>query len=113
MKGGTMFSMFGQKIRKSTFFEKLLLIVGIGVGIVGFKLLNVVYGANPVLNWHALIAIFLWLVLIFLIILTDSSESIKEELAIIIKEHIEETKLLKEEIKLLRADLGIHLKKRK
>ncbi len=100
-----MFSMFGHKIRKSTFFEKLLLIVGIIVGFIGFKLLNAAYAQSPGLSWQALIALFLWLVLIFLIILTDSSESIKEELAIIIREHVEETKLLREEVKLLREDL--------
>jgi uncharacterized membrane protein YcjF (UPF0283 family) len=108
-----MFSLFGQKFRKSTVFEKLLLIVGIVVGIVGFKLLNAAYAQNPGLSWHALIALFLWLLLIFLIILTDSSEGIKEELAIIIKEHVAETKLLREEVKLLREDLKIHIKKRR
>ncbi len=108
-----MFSMFGQKIRSSTFFEKLLLLVGVVVGIIGFKLLNAAYAQNPGLSWQALIALFLWLLLIFLIILTDSSESIKEELAIIIKEHVTETKLLREEVKLLRADLKTHVTKRK
>lgn len=105
--------MFGQKIRSSTFFEKLLLIVGIVVGIIGFKLLNATYAQNPGLSWQALIALFLWLVLIFLVILTDSSESIKEELAIIIKEHVTETKLLREEVKLLRTDLKAHVAKRR
>jgi hypothetical protein len=107
-----MFSMFGQKIRKSTFFEKLLLLVGVIVGIVGFKLLNAAYMDNPGLTWLALIALFLWLILIFHIILTDSSESIKEELAIIIKEHVTETKLLREEVKLLRTDLKAHVKRK-
>jgi uncharacterized membrane protein YcjF (UPF0283 family) len=108
-----MFSMFGQKIRSSTFFEKLLLLVGIVVGFIGFKLLNAAYAQSPGLSWQALIALFLWLVLIFLIILTDSSEGIKEELAIIIKEHVEETKLLREEVKLLRSDLKMHMGRRK
>jgi|TARA_B100001971_G_scaffold72955_1_gene67264 hypothetical protein len=50
------------------------------------------------------------LILIFLVILTDSNKSIKEELGIIIREHIGETKLLKEEVKALNANLT---KKRK
>ncbi len=108
-----MFSMFGQKFLKSTLFEKLLLVVGIVVGIIGFRLLNAAYMESPGLSWQALIALFMWMMLIFLIILTDSSEGIKEELAIIIKEHVEETKLLREEVKLLRMDLKAHAGKRK
>jgi surface polysaccharide O-acyltransferase-like enzyme len=108
-----MFSMFGQKIRKSTFFEKLLLVVGVAVGVVGYRLINAVYGSSPELTWLSLSAIFLWMILIFIVILTDSSEGIKEELAIIIREHVEETKLLREEVKLLREDLKVHVQKRK
>ncbi len=96
--------MFGHllgKFRKSTFFEKMLLCVGISVGFVGFWLINTIYYRDPTLNWNFITAVFLWLLLIFIIILTDSSESIKEELGIIIKEHITETKLLKEEVRLL------------
>ena len=45
------------------------------------------------------------MLLIFMVILTDSNESIKEELGAMIKEHIEETKLMKQEIMLLNEGL--------
>jgi len=45
-------------------------------------------------------------------LLTNTAESIKEELSAIIKEHIEETKLMKEEIKLMTIGLK-RIKKKK
>src|SRR3989338_5198798 len=101
-----MFKLVYQRFQKSTFFEKLLLVVGITVGIVGFWLINSVYYKEPSLSWAFITSIFLWLLLIFVVILTDSNESIKEELSTIIKEHIDETKLLREEVKLLNANLS-------
>ena len=89
------------RYQKTTFFEKLLLIVGITVGVLGFWLINTVFLKDPVLSWSFVIAVFLWLLLIFVIILTDSNENIKEELGVIIKEGVIETKLLKEEVMLL------------
>ncbi|MAG91908.1 hypothetical protein CMO83_04490 [Candidatus Woesearchaeota archaeon] len=79
-----------------------MLIVGILIGVVGFLLINNTFLNNPVINWSFVTSIFLWLLLIFVVILTDSNESIKEELGTIIKEHIGETRLLKKEITLLR-----------
>ncbi|MAE42470.1 hypothetical protein CMO93_01755 [Candidatus Woesearchaeota archaeon] len=70
-----MFKLIYQKFQISTFFEKLLLIVGIAIGIVGFWFINTVYYENPTLSWQFLMAIFLWLLLIFVVILTDSNES--------------------------------------
>jgi len=56
--------------------------------------------------------VFLWLLLILIVILTDSNESIKEELSVIMKEHIKETKLLQqvtkkhmEETKLMKDEI--------
>ena len=92
--------------RTSTLFEKLLLIVGIAIGIIGFWMINTLYKEESMLSWEFLMVTFLWLLLIFIVILTASNESIKEELSIIIKEHIEETRLIKEEIKLLNISLG-------
>ena len=93
-------------------FEKILFIVGLAATFMGFYLINKVFVTDPYLNWSLLQAIFLWLMLLFIIILTDSNESIKEELREVIKEHMEETKLLKQisneqlqQIKLLRKDL--------
>jgi len=84
-----------KKLKKSTFFERLLLIIGVSVAIMGFWMINKAYLSDPTATWGLIMSVFLWLILIFIIILTDSNESIKEELSTIIKEHIEETKLLK------------------
>ena len=109
-----MFQLVYKKFKESNFFQKLLLFIGIAIGVFGFWLINKIYINEPVASWPFVIAIFLWLLLIFIVILTDSSESIKEELGAIIREHIQETKLLKEEVILLRkiAD-GIVNKKMK
>ncbi|MBS3102870.1 hypothetical protein J4458_05490 [Candidatus Woesearchaeota archaeon] len=101
-----MFTYVYQRFQRATFFEKLLLVVGISIGILGFWLINTAYYKEPTLSWQFIMSIFLWLLLIFVVILTDSNESIKEELSIIIKEHIDETKLLREEVKLLNANLS-------
>ena len=101
-----MFTYVYQRFQRATFFEKLLLVVGISIGILGFWLINTAYYKEPTLSWQFIMSIFLWLLLIFVVILTDSNESIKEELRIIIKEHIDETKLLREEVKLLNANLS-------
>lgn len=100
-----MFKLVYQGFQKATFFEKLLLFVGISVGILGFWLINSVYLEEPGISWEFIMSIFLWMLLIFMVILTDSNESIKEELGAIIKEHIEETKLMKQEIMLLNEGL--------
>ena len=100
-----MFKFAYKRFEAATLFEKLLLVVGIAIGIIGFWVINQVYFKQPGLSWQFLTSIFLWLILIFFVILTDSNESIKEELSIIIKEHIEETRLLKDEVRLLNANL--------
>jgi hypothetical protein len=97
-----MFKLVFKRFQNSTIFEKLLLIVGISISIIGFWLINTTFYTEPIINWSFVSAVFLWLLLIFLVILTDSNESIKEELATVIREHIEETRLLKKEVTLLR-----------
>ena len=91
------------KYRKSNFFERVVLVIGLLVIILGLIFINKVYlGTALGLNWNVLQTIFLWLVLIVLIVLLATEEDVKEELGIIIREHIEETKILKEETQLLR-----------
>lgn len=94
-----MFKSVSRKFQQATLFEKLLLIVGIFIGIIGFWLINKTYLNQPGINWPFITSIFLWLLLIFVVILTDSNESIKEELGTIIKEHIQETRLLQQGVK--------------
>lgn len=109
-----MFKSVYKKFRQSNFFQKLLLLVGILIGVIGFRLINGIYIKDPIPSWPFITSIFLWLLLIFIVILTDSSESIKEELGAIIKEHIHETRLLRAEVVLLRkiADKVVGKRKR-
>ncbi len=98
--------------RKINFFEIVLLIVGIGVGAVGLWVIGSQYRADPTLSWELFQTVILWLSLIILLILAATMEDVKEELGIIIREQVRETKLLKDisqrqldEIRLLRAEL--------
>jgi uncharacterized membrane protein len=98
------------------FFEKMLLLVGIAVTIIGFYYINKIYTGEGHISWALLQAAFLWLLLLFMIILTDSNESIKEELKEVIQKHIEETKVLREISKEQLAELKVikaALKKRR
>lgn len=96
-------------LRRITFFEVVLLIVGICIGVVGFKVIKMLYeSSGSVLSYDLFITIFLWLTLIILLILAATMEDVKEELAIVIREHINETRVLRdinkemlEEIRLL------------
>jgi hypothetical protein len=96
--------------RRSNAFEKLLLLVGFAIGVLGFYLLNIAFTVSGSLfNLDMLQAVFLWLLLIFMMILCAIAENQREELGIIIAEHVQETRLLKEEIKLLRDISNEHL----
>jgi hypothetical protein len=104
--------MFGRKIN---FFEKLLLPVGAGLTFFGFYLILRVDAVNTTNAWLKLLTIFVWIVMLLTVIVNAATEDMKEELALIQREHITEIKLLKEivndqlqEIKLLRQDLKKH-----
>ena len=107
-----MFRYVWDKFKKTTFFEKLLLLVGLAISIAGFYLINNVYLQEQKVTWSLLQAAFLYLLLIFMVILTDSNESIKEELKIVIKEQVQEIRYMRnianeqlEEIRLLRKQM--------
>jgi high-affinity K+ transport system ATPase subunit B len=103
------------KQKRTTFFEKALLIVGLAIGLVGFYAINTLYKSGGSLtSYDMLITVFLWLILLFLIIITATSENEREEAHTISTELHEETRLMKElikeqviEVKLLRKDLSI------
>ena len=104
-----MFGYVFDKFRKTTFFEKLLLIVGLAISVLGFYLINNMYLKESIVSWPLIQAAFLYLLLIFIVILTDSNESIKEELKVVIKEQADEVRYLRditneqlEEIRLMR-----------
>jgi energy-coupling factor transporter transmembrane protein EcfT len=82
--------------RKINLFEKVLLIIGILIIIIGYLF---VYGfvAKEGLSWEALQTTFLWLLLIIMIILAAVSENMKEELKIVINNQVKEMRLLRED----------------
>ncbi|NOZ80706.1 MAG: hypothetical protein GXP63_03450 [DPANN group archaeon] len=84
------------KKRHHNFFEKILLVVGLGVTVVGFFLIQEAYKSDQGLTWLMLLTIFSWLTLLILFIVSSLNADVKEELVRILTEHIEETKLLKD-----------------
>jgi hypothetical protein len=95
--------------RKVTFFEKIILVIGLATIAVGFFFIQKVFQVDQQLSWLMLIAIFSWLSLLLLIIISSLNADVKEEITGVLKENADETRLLKEithelldEIKLLR-----------
>ena len=104
-----MLERFFGAIRKITFFEKAVLVIGLFTILIGFYFIQTVYQVDRNLSWLMLIAIFSWLSLLILIIISSLNADVKEELSSILRENADETRLLKEityqllaEIKLLR-----------
>lgn len=87
--------------------------VGIACSLLGFFLINKLFiSGGSVISFEMLTVVFLWLLLIFQIVITATSEGQKEEVSKITKELHEETKLMRQvvkdnlmEIKLLRQDI--------
>jgi hypothetical protein len=82
--------------RRITLFEIILLVVGLFVGVVGFMMINNLYKQDPTVTWDLFQTVFLWLILIVLLVLAATMSDVKEELAIVLRDHIEETKVVKE-----------------
>lgn len=84
------------KVRKTSSFEKMLLIVGMLLLVIGYMLINKVYIVEgSKLSWGFLQTIFLWLLMVIFIILLAIGEDIKEG---ILLQQLEEIKSLKESI---------------
>ena len=82
------------KVRKTSSFEKMLLIVGLLILIIGYMLIGKTYVAEGGgLSWGFLQTIFLWLLMVIFIILLAIGEDIKEGILI---EQLNEIKSLKE-----------------
>lgn len=101
-------------VRIVTFFEKVLLTIGIVLALLGFFMINTLYEAhNNYLSYDMLHVVFIWMILLFLVVIAAISENQREESRLIEQELHKETKLMKEvvkdqllEIKLLREDLS-------
>ncbi len=112
---------FHKPPRKVTLFEILLLILGLVVLIVGFLLIkNTFISTGGDLNWFMIGAVFSWLTLLILFVVSELNADVKEELSLVMREHVDETKLLKEinqalldEIKGLREDIKTKVKNKR
>ena len=82
--------------RKINLFEKILLVVGLGVTVVGFYLIRMAYMTEQGLTWLMLLTIFSWLTVLILFIVSSLNADVKEELMRILHDQVEETRLLKE-----------------
>ncbi|MBI1935965.1 hypothetical protein HYS31_05995 [Candidatus Woesearchaeota archaeon] len=85
-----------EKRRKTSIFEKLLLIVGFLVLIMGYFFINRVFIAEGYrVSWGFLQTVFLWLLMVIFIIMLAIGEDIKEG---ILLQQLDEIKGLKEAI---------------
>ena len=85
-----------EKRRRTSIFEKLLLVVGFLVLIMGYFFINKVFIAEDYkVSWGFLQTVFLWLLMVIFIILLAIGEDIKEG---ILLEQLDEIKQLKEEM---------------
>jgi len=83
-----------EKRRHTSLFEKLLLVVGFLVLIIGYFFINRAYIEEDYkLSWGFLETVFLWLLIVIFIILLAIGEDIKEG---ILLEQLDEIKQIKE-----------------
>jgi Na+/melibiose symporter-like transporter len=82
------------EVRKTSSFEKMLLIVGLLILVIGYMLIGKTYVIEGNhLSWGFLQTIFLWLLMVIFIILLAIGEDIKEGILI---QQLNEIKSLKE-----------------
>ena len=91
--------MVREYIRKPTVFEKLLLVVGIIVVIVGYGLIHKLVLIDNAMSWNMIITIFLWMLMILLIVITAVTENVKEEIGAVLNKEIAKIRILKQDMK--------------
>ena len=85
-----------EKKRRTSIFEKLLLVVGFLVLIMGYFFINRVFAAeNYKVSWGFLQTVFLWLLMVIFIIMLAIGEDIKEG---ILLQQLDEIRELKDEM---------------
>ncbi|MFT4312192.1 MAG: hypothetical protein ACMXYF_03100 [Candidatus Woesearchaeota archaeon] len=94
--------------RRTNVFEKILLVMGLGVVLLGLFLLDRIIGLEEGVTSSVILFVMLWLMLIFMIIGVAIAENIREDLTILIYENSQELKYLRnisqeqiEEVRLL------------
>lgn len=86
-----------KKKRRTSIFEKLLLVVGLFILVIGYVFINKVFVLEGYkISWGFLQTVFLWLLMVVFIILLAIGEDIKEG---ILLEQLDEIRQLKETIK--------------
>jgi len=87
------------KKRKTNAFEKLLLLVGLFVLVLGYFLINKTFiFEGRSLSWGFLQTVFLWLLMVIFIVMLAIGEDIKEG---ILLQQVEEMKGIREDIQSL------------
>ena len=85
-----------EKKRHTSIFEKLLLVVGFLVLVMGYVFINRVFAAeNYKVSWGFLQTVFLWLLMVIFIIMLAIGEDIKEG---ILLQQLDAIKELKDEM---------------
>ena len=85
-----------EKKRRTSIFEKMLLVVGFLVLVMGYVFINRVFAAeNYKVSWGFLQTVFLWLLMVIFIIMLAIGEDIKEG---ILLQQLDEIKDLKNEM---------------
>ena len=87
--------MIKEYIRTPTIFEKLLLVVGIVVVIIGYGIIHKLALIDKALSWNMILSIFLWMLVILLIVMTAVTENVKEEVRAVLEREIEKIRLLR------------------
>jgi len=83
-------------LKRFSMIEKAFIALAIAVTVLGFFYINHLFTGEGKLSWALLQAAFLWFILFFLLILTETNNQIKKELKEVVKQHIKETKVLQE-----------------
>ena len=87
-----------KEVRNPNLFEKILLVIGILVLIIGFAFIQKI-AAVIGFGWELLALIFLWLILVVLIIMLSAIENMKEELKMANDIEVAELRLMRQEFK--------------
>jgi len=87
--------MIKKYIRTPTIFEKLLLVVGIVVVIMGYGMIHKLALMDNALSWDMIISIFMWMLVILLIVMAAVTENVKEETRAVLEREIEKIRLLR------------------
>jgi len=87
------------RVRTPNLFEKILLVMGVLIILVGYALIYQVFKVETMISWPALQTLFLWLILICVIILVSVSENMKEEIRTVIENQTQEIRLLREDLR--------------